>query len=67
MHWDLSKSNVRAVVKNSTELKNLFKTAALMIRYVVFKGIVVVTELSIRFTWNMTLFLAAVNIHDVKS
>jgi hypothetical protein len=28
MHWDLSKSNVRAMLKNNAELKNLFKTAA---------------------------------------
>jgi len=47
MHWDLHKSNVRAAVKNNAELKPLFKTAALMIRYVVFKGIRVATEVSI--------------------
>jgi len=47
MHWDLSKSNVRAMLKNNVELKNLFKTTALMLRYVVFEGKGVVTGVSI--------------------
>jgi len=47
MHWDLSKSNVRAMLKNNAELKNLFKTATQMLRYVVFKGIRVVTRVCI--------------------